>query len=445
MRSFPFSGKARSISTILVLGLLLALSLTACTNIEKPIIYGIWNQFDAPLSSVNRIDANGMNNAVIVANPNGLSVFQFITKHNYSSPVSPDGKLIAVYSLAADGFWELQIRTTQVEQGDALFIYPVGEQLARYIEGFSSSNKYYAFTSQDPDTGILSVQIFDIAAKTLLETIPGAFFVDFFPGSDDLVILSIGPDGAVAGVQQVAIADQSINKLYEPPAEEQIGFMHVTRDGKSLLIYDIATKMMSKVEFGSGEHNPIYQYAGTNNAGNFDPNGNYLMLTDLSQEKQLVVLLDDNLAEVVRVEGIQSGFISFSENAQYFSYMLTASEKLELVVKDIAAGTAYSIADDGVFYRSGFSPDSKHIVFIDYKGESDKTGELYVSVVDGSSKILLDSGVSSFDFGTNNTIVYFKINEESGSPVSSMIRIGFDGKNKTDLLSSQPGIFSFIR
>ncbi len=438
-----FMSRSKQLSILWALILLAFLS--ACNQSSKPIIYGVWEQYESPLSSVNRIDSNGTNNAVIHANTKGISVFQFITKHNYASPVSPDGKLIAVYSLADDGFWELQLRTTQVEQGEALFVYPVGTQLSRFIEGFSPSSKYYTFTSQDPDTGILSVQIFDVAAKSLLETIPGAFFVDYFPESDNLVILSIGPDGAVAGVQQVAIADQSINKLYEPPAEEQIGFMHVTQDGKSLLIYDIATKLMSKIEFGSGEHTPIYQYEGTNNAGNFDPNGNYLMLTDLSQEKQLVVLLDDNLAEVIRVESIQSGFISFSENAQYFCYMLDAGEKLELLVKDIKAGTAYSITAEGVFYRSDFSPDSKHIVFIEYKEETDKTGELFAAAVDGSSKTLLDGGVTSFDFSDNNTIVYFKINEESGSPVSSMIRIDFEGKNKTELLSSQPGIFSFIR
>ena len=430
---------------IFYIGFILILTLSACSVEQKPIIYGVWDQFDRPLSAVNRVDASGSNNAVILSNSSGLSVFQFITKHNYASPISPDGKYIAIYSLASDGYWELQIRTTQVEQGDALFVYPVGEQLARYIEGFSPSSKYYVFTTADPDTGILSVQIFDIAANSLLETIPGSFFVDFFPGSDDLLILSIGPDGRVAGVQQVVISDQSINKLYEPPEGEQIGFMHVTRDGKSLLVYDSASKVLSKVEFGSGTHTTLYQYEGTSNTGNFDPKGNYLMLTDLSPEKQRVVLLNNELTEVVRVEGIQSGFISFSQNGQYFAYMLAPEGKLELVVHEISTSSVKVVTDDGVFYRSDFSPDNKHIVFIDYKGESDKTGDLYSVALDGSEKILLDEGISSFEFGANNTVMYFKISEESGNPMSSLIRVGLDGKNKVEILVSQPGIYSFIR
>lgn len=441
MNSIILKKKSRQ----LLLAALFSLLLASCSTNQKPIIYGTWNQFDAPLTSVNRIDSSGMNNAVILSNTSALSVFQFITKHNYASPISPDGSLIAIYNLAADGLWELQIRTTQLEQGDALFTYPVGSQLVRYIEGFSPSSQYYAFTTSDPDTGILSVQILDIASKTLLETIPGAFFVDFFPGSDDLLILSIGPDGKVAGVQQVVIADQSINRLYEPPESEQIGYMHVTRDGKSLLVYDIATKTLSKVEFGSGEHVTVFQYEGTNNTGNFDPSGNYLMLMDLSQEKQLLVLLDENLAEVTRVEGIQSGYISFSENGQHFAYMHSPGEALQLTVQDIPSATTHVIADDGIFYRSDFSPDNQLIAYIDYKGENDKTGELYVAGVDGSNKVMLDTGVSSFDFGSNDTILYFKIEEAVDNPASSLIRIGLDGKNQTVLLDSQAGIFSFIR
>lgn len=435
----------RNKNSLLLLAALFSLLLASCSTNQKPIIYGTWNQFDAPLTSVNRIDSSGMNNAVILSNASALSVFQFITKHNYASPISPDGSFIAIYNLAADGLWELQIRTTQFEQGDALFTYPVGSQLARYIEGFSPSSKYYAFTTSDPDTGILSVQILDIASKSLLETIPGAFFVDFFPGSDDLLILSIGPDGKVAGIQQVVIADQSINRLYEPPESEQIGFMNVTRDGKSLLVYDIATKTLSKVEFGNGEHTTVFQYEGTNNSGNYDPRGNYLMLMDLSLEKQLLVLLDENLVEVTRVEGIQSGYISFSEDGQHFAYMHSPGEKLELTVQEIPSAATHVIADDGIFYRSDFSPNNQLIVYIDYKGENDKTGELYVAGIDGSNKVMLDSGVSSFDFGANNSVLYFKVSGEEDAPASSLIRIGLDGKNQAVLLDSQAGIFSFIR
>ena len=37
------------------------------------------------------------------------------------------------------------------------------------------------------------------------------------------------------------------------------------------------------------------------------------------------------------------------------------------------------ISDGGVFYSSEFSPDGSRIVFIEYIGPQEKTGELYIA------------------------------------------------------------------
>jgi WD40 repeat protein len=438
MNSIKFKKTAMRAMLVLFCALILA----ACTADSSPLVYGVWDQADAPLRSIRRVNADGSSPESIIESTTGLvgPPRNFSGQHNYANPLSPDGAYLAVYAQNSEGIWELNILPTRSDSKEPLFSYPIGSQPSLSISGFSPDSRYYVFTEQDSGSGLFTVQIYDLKSKALLPPKGGAFFADFFPGSDDLLTVAVGPTGVIAGVQRVTLPSRVEQSVYKPPEGEQIGLLLVSPDQKNLLVYDLATRNLDRVSFGGGERTTLYQFSGDNGAA-FTPGAGYLALTDLSEGIQRMVVFDPDFREIYRQDGVGSGSLAYSQDGKSLAFMTGSPEKMNLNVLNLdPLAKPVKISDSGVFYSSEFSPDGNRIVFIEYKGPQEKTGELYIANRDGSGKKLLDTSVTSFIFGVNNTLLYFKVDTaDQKTPKSTLFRIGMDGSGKRDITQPEAG------
>lgn len=428
---------------ILFLGTLL----TACgVSDVTPLAYGVWDQSDTSLKAIQRVNADGTNPTSIIESTTGLVVQKLNGHHNYSNPLSPDGKYLAVYAQNSDNNWELNILPTHADAGSQIFKYSMGTQPTLSIAGFSPSSRYFVFTEQDAESGLFTIQIYDLKAKTLLVPKAGAFFADFVPGSDDLLSIGVGPTGEISGVQRVGLPSRTEKSIYKPPESEQIGLLIMSPDQKNLLIYDLATKYLNRVPLDGSQRTTLYQFNGDIGAA-FAPTSGYLAVTDLSESIQRLVVFSPDFREVYRQDGIGSGTLAFSPDGKSIAFQGGTPEKMSLNILNLdPLAKPAQIADSGVYYAPKFSPDGSRIVFIEYKNPQEKTGELYTANVGGSEKKKLDTGVTSFTFGVNNTLLYFKADAtDLQAPKSSLLRVGLDGTGQAQITQPLSGFAALLQ
>jgi WD40 repeat protein len=446
MSQHLFSKRNQFAFSVVLLLILVALILTACSADSTPLVYGVWDQPDSPLKAIRRVNADGSSAQSVIESTTGLVMQKFSGIHNYANPLSPDGKYMAVFAQGSDNNWSLNILPTSMDTKEPLFTYPMGSQPSLSISGFSPDNRYYVFTEQDPASGLFTVQIYDLKSKTLLKPKSGAFFADFFPGTSDLLTIAVGPTGAISGVQRIGLPSRTETSIYKPPAGEQIGLLLVSPDHINLLVYDLATKKLDRVPLDGSQRTNLYQFSGDIGAA-FTPGAGYLVLTDLAQNIQRLVVFGPDFREVYRQDGVGSGTLAFSPDGKSIAFMAGTPQKMSLeLLKLDPLAKPVKISESGVFYNPKFSPDGSRVVFIEYKGPDEKTGEMYTANLDGSGKKLLDAGVTSFDFGVNNTIVYFKADaSDPKNPKSTLFRIGIDGSGQKQIFQAESGFAALVQ
>ena len=164
-------------------------------------------------------------------------------------------------------------------------------------------------------------------------------------------------------------------------------------------------------------------------------------MTDLSQAVQRLVVFDPEFREIYRQDGIGSGSLAFSPDGKSIAFLGGSPDQMSLNVLTLdPLAKPVKIADTGVFYSPRFSPDGSRVVYIEFNSAQEKTGALYSAGRDGAGRKLLDGGVTSFDFGVNNTLLYFKADaSDPQKPLSSLHRIGLDGAGQTQVTQPEPG------
>jgi Tol biopolymer transport system component len=423
-----------------ILLLFLTVILAGCNTDNTPLVYGTWDQPDSSLKTIRRVNADGSSPASIIESTVGLVVQKYSSRHNYANPISPDGNFLSVYAQNEEGNWELNILPTRADGNTPLFNHPMGSQPSLSISGFSPDSRYFVFTEQNPESGLFTIQIYDLRAKALLAPKGGAFFADFFPGSSDLLTVGVGPTGAIAGVQRVTLPTRAEQSIYKPQEGEQIGLLLVSPDKKDLLVYDLASGKLDRVPVDGGPRSTIYEFSGDIGAA-FTPGAGYLVLTDLTQAVQQLIVFDPQFREIYRQDGIGSSALAFSGDGKAIAYQTGSPEEMTLNILNLDPLTKpVKISDSGVFYQPRFAPDGSRMVYIEYKGAQEKTGELYAANTDGTGVYLLDEGVTSFAFGVNNTLLFFKVDATDPlNPVSSLYRAGLDGSAKARVAQGEGG------
>jgi len=138
--------------------------------------------------------------------------------------------------------------------------------------------------------------------------------------------------------------------------------------------------------------------------------------------------------------------IVFSPDGKLLAYSVNQPGNLDLYVAGIDGSNRTRIASDATWFSFRFSPDKKHIVYIEAE-QIDRGGDLYIADYDGGNAIKLDSDVWSFTFAKNGKqILYFKIDDlDRNDPESELLVTRSNGEKKERLLPSRDGIFTFIQ
>jgi dipeptidyl aminopeptidase/acylaminoacyl peptidase len=430
------------------LTILLALSfiLTACTSspAQAPFVYGVWADYDASLSSVMRVNQDGQNPTTLAEDSNGIFLFQLVTYHNYAAPLSPDGQYLALYLKDTAGIWSLNIIPTTSNAPAPIYIRQFTDTLQRFMEGFSSTSRFYAYTVIDSTTNMISVEVADLQEGVTLTPLENTFFVDYLPGQEAMLTLAIGEDGSITAVQSISLPDLTATTLYEPTAEQQLGLVSVSPDGTYLLVYDLADYSLTRVPLDGSEPDLIFTFGGTGNAANYDPSGQNLVLIETTDTSAAFHLMNTELTETLAVDSIASTWLSFSSDGGMVTYQdQTEDGAYRLNVVSTQGGDPVMISTDGQFYKSQFTPDDQNIVYIQFLASTDKVGDLFVASLDGTSIQQIDTNVTSFDFDADGNLVYFRV--DTALMTTSLVRSNLDGSAQTVLMADQPGVLSLIR
>lgn len=432
----------------IALTILLALSfiLTACTSspAQAPFVYGVWADYDASLSSVMRVNQDGQNPTTLAEDSNGIFLFQLVTYHNYAAPLSPDGQYLALYLKDAEGIWNLNIIPTSSNAPAPVYVRTFTDTLQRFMEGFSTSSRYYVYTIIDQTTNAISVEVADLQEGQTLTPLENTFFVDYLPNEDAMLTLAIGEDGSISAVQSISLPDLTATTLYEPTAEQQLGLVAVSPNGEYLLVYDLADYSLTQIPLDGSDPQLIFTFEGTGNAANYDPSGLNLVLIETTDTAASFHLFNTELEETLAVDSIASTWLSFSDDGSMVTYQdQTEDDAYRLNVISTQGGDPVAITTDGQFYKSYFTPDGQNLVFIQFMASTDKVGDLFVASLDGTSVQQLDTNVTSLDFDADGNLVYFRV--DTALMTTSLVRSSLDGSAQTILMADQPGVLSLIR
>jgi Tol biopolymer transport system component len=267
--------------------------------------------------------------------------------------------------------------------------------------------------------------------------------VDFSSDGDELIYLGVGDAGSVTGIYRLSLPGEQSTLLYTPPAEEQITFVTLSPDGKWLLFTDQTSLSLFRIPAAGGEKETIYEFTGTTMSVNYEPDGNYMVVLDLSQEAQTLKLFNTNLEEVTSVEPIGSGYLAFSPDGRMFAYQLPVETQMVLYVSDLEQDAVYTIDNIAQLYQPQFTRDGTQVLYIRYADRASKFGELVLASVDGSTTSLVDQNVTSFLIRNDGSIVYMKYDQDAFT--STLIKVDSSGLNPIILDGPFPGTASITK
>ncbi len=433
---------------VLAIALVLAASaLAACTSVtpaaERTILYGVWPQIGGNLQTLYRIDDDGQNKTALAENSPELYLMQSITFHNYYTPQSHDARFAAFYSKNDAGMWGLNIYSLGSGATALFYTKELEPALVRFREGFSPNDRYYAYTYRDAETGALLISVVDLSNGTALEAIPNAYLVDFTGDGDGLIYLGVGEGGTVSGIFKISLPGKAVTSIYVPGAGEEVSYLTLSPDGKWLVFSDAAQMILYRIPSGGGTKQEIYTFTGTSLSVNYDPDGNYLVVLDLSQDAQIVKLFNSSFTEVMSLDTIGSGYMSFSSNGEKFAYQMPVNPLMVLYVTSPGTNYVTTIDSSALLYQPQFTADGSQIVYIRFVERSAKYGELILAGADGSNPVTIDQTVTSFSLRSDGSIIYIHYDPENF--LSTLMKVDATGANPVILDGPFAGTAAIIK
>jgi hypothetical protein len=434
------------------LTLLSTFLLAACGSSDAqqshPLVYGVWAAFDQPMTSMMSLGQDGKNKVMVSSDSNGLTLLDFTTKHNYSSPISADGNYVAVYNQDSKGQWILNILQTSAGSAAPIYQRAVSSdaQLSRYIEGFSPSGRYFSYSIIDPNTSMMTVEVYDLQKKTLLNPMPSSYFIDFLPQNDQMIILSLGPSGVLSGVQSVSLPDETQTSLFQPGQDEKIGALIVSPDGKYLYYSEINSKSVYRRPVAGGDRQLVYQFeGGDQHYANFDEYGHYLMLTTSTNNAMSFVLVNSDLKQVLSVPSISSTTVAFSPDGNYLAFQAANNDKMVLWLADIKNQKYLQVSDQGKSYQTEFTADSQYLTYQEITNSTDNIGNLQLFNLSSASNEQIATNVTSYMI-ESSSLVYTQVDPTQSSPTSSLFTVPINQPVSAELLSGPAsGILRLIQ
>jgi Tol biopolymer transport system component len=407
-----------------------------------PIILGGFPSLNSPMQEVYRFDSSAKSLVPIVENATSLTYLETITYHNYRSVFSPDDRYMAVDVMDLEGYWDLKIYDVTQKDGDPIVTSPIGVQLPKLREGFSADGRYYAFSFYNGTTNILELGILDLANKGNLITLPDAHFIDF-SADNQVYALTFDTNQLLTGLNKFDPATQKAETVFQAPANVKLGVVTLSPDQKWVLFTDQTTKTLNRVPVSGGTPEMVYQFIGDNTAVNYDQTGKYLIVLDLSTNQQLLKLFDVNFKEVYTLSGIGTTTMDFSSDGRFFAYQLYGKPNMELYLTDFQAKTYFFIANSGILYKVGISPDNKYLAYLSVESNVAHAGTLYLVRLKDLQSTKIDTNVTSFKFDTDSSLLYVELKDTTQT--SSLFRQVPGESTPTALFSDAKGVFFLLQ
>lgn len=407
----------------------------------EPILLGGFPDLNSSMQNIYRYDSTTATLVPVIENAVNLSYLESITYHSYSSVFSPDNKYMAVDVMDYEGYWDLKIFDVNQRDGQPIATAQIGTQLPKLREGFSNDGRYYAFSFYNETSGILDMGILDLVNQGTLIILPSAYFIDF--SSDDQVYaITINAEGQPQGVVKFNPVNETTATVYQPSADGKLGLAILSPDQEWLLFTDQNTKTLNRVPVPGGTPELVYQLTGDNAAINYDQTGRYLIVLDLGTDQQLLKLFDLNFKEVYSLNGIGTTTMDFSNDGRFFAYQLFGTANMELYLTDFQARTYFFIANSGIQYKVGISPDNKYLAYLSIESNVDHAGILYLVRLKDLQSTKIESDVTSFKFDSDSTLLFVKLDDTDQT--STLFHLTDAGSAPTSLISGAKGILFLV-
>jgi hypothetical protein len=416
--------------------------LSACTTNSIPIITGSWKDLQSPLQTLSELNISAESLLPLVENVPKISIARTAMFHNFSLPVSRDGKWIAYYQQDDEGAFSMEILPTAHNTSAEVISIPLGSSISRSHEGFSGNGKYFAFTIQDLTTKKQQIQLVSLAKQQLLDPIENTFFMDFTSTGEEIYALTLNDSNTVTGLVSVRISDRNMETLYQPSETENIGFAFISPDEQWIIYCDYNSQSLFRVPIKGGASTLIYDYTGSTPSANYDPFGNYLVVIDTSSDSTTVKLFDHNFSNIYTLNGMGSSEMSYSENGEYLVYQLYSENAMDLFVTNFMEGSYHLQANTGQLYRTEISPDQKYLVFISYAYYNENQGDLYIAPLTTLTSSKISSNVTSFSFAQDDSLLFTTIDKANNQSSIYQNRLGETDINL--LVGPSTGVITII-
>ncbi len=427
---------------VLVAIILLSTSCQSKTVSPAPVVLGGFPDLNSPMKNIYRYDSISKSLVPVIENAVSLSYLETITFHSYTSVFSSEKKYMAMDVMDFEGYWDLKIFDINQKDGAPIATSQIGTQLPKLREGFSADGRYYAFSYYDETTNILELGILDLANNGSLITLPNAHFVDF--SSDNQVFaLTFNTTGLLTGLVKFDPATKNTVTVFQPSADVKLGIVTLSPDQKWVLYTDQTTKTLNRVPVSGGTPELVYQLTGDNTAVNYDHTGKYLIVLDLGTDQQILKLFDLNFKEIYSLTGIGTTTMDFSSDGRFFAYQLFGTPNMELYLTDFQARTYFFIANSGILYKVGISPDNKYLAYLSIETNVDHEGTLYLVRLKDLQSTKIESNVTSFKFDSDNSLLYVKLNDTDST--STLFRQIPGGSTPTSLISDAKGLLFLVQ
>ncbi len=418
----------------------------------EKLIYTVQESSDTgKITEIYSIRPNGNDLMEIFSDPDGVNLVNYYVSYFQDANIAKNKDFFAVYS----------------NENEEIVLIPISGQNQIYVEidldgrtffpiGFSPSGKYYGYVlSNFSDTTDNSLIFIDMQGNQIAEFLEYSYG-SYDPNEDKMIAYKAeGEDKTFSSLYLIDINTGSEEWIGEIESDGLVGaYFPTTSDGKSIFVTD--EDGINKITIKDNISSQIYDAKGMGIPIPITDNNKLLILDyvdgyydlyvlDLKKNSKLRV---DKYLNLSARNNSESNFLGIVLSEDEKNILYTVSDEgndIELHLASLDGKNHTQIDRGSNLYGYEFSPDKKHIAYIEYNSNN-QGGTLNVCDIEGNNKVRIDSDVWSFQFTNNGrNIVYSKVEDlERGRPVSELFSVKVNGKDSKSIFQPYDGLITLL-
>ncbi|GAP13870.1 periplasmic component of the Tol biopolymer transport system [Longilinea arvoryzae] len=435
------------------------------TGEKKPMLYAVLSDQAVPFSQIGVLEQSGKKATPLGGGSTSLAIAPYSIRSGHSY-LSSTGQLALFADADLTGGGKLLLTNVQDGVSNTATEAPLPLTVAGNFQSFSPDGQYFGYTSIATSGATLNAIVVNNQAATVMIA-ENMILSEILPDSRHFLAYSLDPTtGNPAALVSVAIPSGEQTVLFTPESSEDVlsGADIVSPDNS---IYFVLQKNGSVYIYHMGldGSNPKVVYTFKQPISFFGvmsimPDQKSLLVMDANEAAtgyDLYKINPDDLSVTQLASNVYGEFFSeaiflhqmygemavtFSPDGKHMAYMVSENDTLSLYVSDLSGQPGTLIASGQNAYSYAFTPDSDKLIYVQYAESGQMTGNLSSADFSGAST-QLDGDVTSFNF-QNGKLIYFSA-PTADQTTSTLYESGLDGKNKTEILSAQPGYWVFLK